>query len=46
MTFALAVAAFFAGAGYMAYRRDQDEKRRHWEEWERKRNAEKRDRAR
>ncbi|WP_354674938.1 hypothetical protein [Cupriavidus alkaliphilus] len=42
MTFALVVAAFFAGAGYMAYTRDKEAQRRQWEEWDRKREAEKR----
>lgn len=45
MTFALIVAAFFAGAAYVAYTRDKEAERRHWEEWDRKRETEKRDRG-
>ncbi|CAN7492274.1 hypothetical protein LJR296_003205 [Cupriavidus necator] len=41
MTFALVVAAFFAGAGYMAYTRDKEAERRQREDWDHKREAEK-----
>lgn len=41
MTVALIIAAFLAGAGFMAYQRDREAKRRHWEEWDRQREAEK-----
>lgn len=40
MTFAYVAAAFVIGAACMAYMRDRDEKRRYWQEWDRKREVE------